>query len=347
MIRQVQALLVGQDATLRAAMSAIDAGAAEIAVLIDENHRLVGVLTDGDVRRALLGGHTLDAPALAAATCAPVTVTYDSDRAGVLDLMRARGVAQIPVLDADEKVVGLHTLDGLLRPLELPSWAVVMAGGLGQRLHPITEYIPKPMAMVGGRPILERIVRMLADAGVRQVYLAVNYLREVIEDHFGDGSRWGVSISYLRESPGQPLGTAGALSLLPPSGDPVLVMNGDLITSFDPGDLIEAHRRLGGDLTVAVRQYTHEVPFGVLSRDGDGTILGVEEKPLVSWPVNAGIYVVAPHVLDVLAPGQALHMTELIVSVIERGGRVVSWDLDGDWLDVGRPKDLREARARW
>lgn len=343
----IAALLVEQDASLRVAMSAIDAGTAEIALLIDDDRRLVGVLTDGDVRRALLGGQNLEAPALAWATRAPVTVPSGTDRARVLRLMRARRVSQIPVLDQDANVVGLHTLEDVLRPQELATWAVVMAGGRGRRLHPITEHIPKPMAVVGGRPILERIVQMLAETGIRRVFLAVNYLGEVIEEHFGDGRRWGLSISYLRESPERPLGTGGALSLLPPASDPVLVMNGDLMTSFSPRDLLDAHERGQADLTVTVRPYTHEIPYGVLSRDNDGMIMEVEEKPLASWPVNAGIYVVAPAVIASLPAGRALQMTDLIASVIEQGGRVVSWDLDGDWLDVGRPGDLREARARW
>jgi NDP-sugar pyrophosphorylase family protein len=261
--------------------------------------------------------------------------------------MHARYISQVPVLE-DGILVGLHVLRELLGAEERENVAVIMAGGRGTRLRPLTEQRPKPMLPVAGRPILERIVLHLTGAGIRTIYLAVNYMADMIEEHFGDGDDFGCRIEYLREDLARPLGTAGALALLPAevsaSGEPLLVMNGDLVTQFHVGRLLDAHARGGGVATIGVRDYMHDVPFGVVTVEGDA-VATLEEKPSAVWSVNAGIYAVESSLLGWVDAGREFPMTELIADALRRGERVVAHRLEGDWLDVGRVNELRQARG--
>jgi dTDP-glucose pyrophosphorylase len=341
-------LCVSPVATIRETMAAIDAGAAEVALLVAADDHLVALATDGDVRRALLAGQTLDAPIAPFAQRAFVSVEEGTSRADVLELMQARFVNQVPILDGAGRLRGLHLLRDLLGPEERPNPAVVMAGGKGARLRPLTARLPKPMLPVAGRPILERVVLHLVGSGVRNVHLAVNYMAETIEAHFGDGSRLGCRIGYLREHPDQPLGTGGALALLPPAvrddGHPIIVMNGDLITQFDVGHLLAAHEQAGNAATVGLREYAHEVPFGVARMRGS-RITRLEEKPTPVWSVNAGVYVIDPSLVDCVPVGREFPITELIAGAIRHGLPVGGHFLDGDWIDVGRHDELRRARG--
>jgi len=341
-------LCVSPEATIRETMAAIDVGAAEVALLVGPGDQLVALATDGDVRRALLAGQSLDAPIAPFAQRAFVSVEEGTSRADVLELMHARFVNQVPIVDGRGALRGLHLLRDLLGPEERPNPAVIMAGGKGARLRPLTARLPKPMLPVAGRPILERVILHLVGAGVREVYLAVNYMAETIESHFGDGTRLGCRIEYLREHPDHPLGTGGALALLPPSvradGHPILVMNGDLITQFDVGRLLATHEQAGNAATVGLREYAHEVPFGVARLRGN-RIVRLEEKPTPVWSVNAGVYVLEPSLLDCVPVGQEFPITELIAGTISHGLPVGAHYLDGDWIDVGRHDELRRARG--
>ncbi|HEU4671365.1 MAG TPA: sugar phosphate nucleotidyltransferase, partial [Candidatus Limnocylindrales bacterium] len=264
------------DATgcLRDAMTAIDRSRTGISLAVDDRHRLVGVLTDGDIRRALLGGASLDGPLAPHLVDSFVAVDAGASRGEVLDLMQARRIAQVPVLDPDGAVVGLHLLHEMVGVDRRPNWAVVMAGGEGRRLRPLTEAVPKPMLRVAGRPILERIVFHLVSHGIERVFLAINYRGEMIEEHFGDGSRFGCRIEYLREE--RPLGTGGPISLLPePPTHPLLVMNGDLVTQADVGAMVDRHRQRGDVVTIGVGRYVHTVPYGCVRRSGD-LVTGIE-----------------------------------------------------------------------
>jgi NDP-sugar pyrophosphorylase family protein len=228
-----------------------------------------------------------------------------------------------------------------------PNVAVVMAGGQGSRLRPLTEHVPKPMLAVAGRPILERIILHLVGSGISQIFVAVNYRADVIEAHFHRGERFGCRIDYLREEPDSPLGTAGALTLLPPGaagGEAVLVMNGDLVTEFRVGPLLEHHASSGALITVGLRPYAHQVPYGVVETAA-GRINRIEEKPVPVWDVNAGVYALDPAVLDRIPAGQAITMPDLIAESIQQGDLVVGHTLDGDWIDVGQLDELRRARG--
>lgn len=339
-------LLVSPDATLREAMYAIDRGEYEIALMVERDRTLRGVVTDGDVRRALLAGRSLDDPALPHASLTPLTVDPSAPRANVLDLMRARGISQVPVVDGDHRLVGIHKMRELLGSVDRANWALIMAGGRGQRLGSITEEVPKPMLPVAGRPLLERIVLHLVGHGLRRIFLSVNYLADVIHDHFGDGSDFGCRIEYIEED--EPLGTAGSLALLRdvagvPSA-PVLVMNGDVVTQFSVGDLLDDHVSTGAAATVAAHEHLYQVPYGVLDLTADGRVSQIIEKPRASWHVNAGIYVLDPDVFADLRLEPA-DMTEMLTDLLARGRPVGVWLLDGDWIDVGHPSQLRAARG--
>jgi dTDP-glucose pyrophosphorylase len=342
MAESLAGCLVTAGGTIRDALGAVDRGAAGIALATDDAGRLVGVATDGDIRRALLRGAALDDPVAPVLNSAFTSVGRRQGRADALDLMLARHIDVVPVLDEAGRPVALHLLHAFLEPQARGNWAVIMAGGRGTRLAPLTDTIPKPMLRVAGRPILERIVLHLVGHGISRIFLSVNYLAHLIEDHFGDGSGLGVRIEYLRET--EPLGTAGALGLLPEAPDRTIVLlNGDLVTGVDVGELIDVHERGGFAATVGTRRYVHTVPFGCVERDGD-RITGLEEKPAIVREVNTGIYALAPHVVGLVAAGVPLTMPELIGRVLERGEPVGAFEVEDDWVDVGQRDQLARAR---
>lgn len=342
-------LSVQPGATLRRVMETIDRGAVEIALVVGEDGTLLGTVTDGDVRRALLAGAGLEEPVGPHMTTDPITVRQDSDRAHVIDLMQARLISQVPVVDHDGRVVGLHLLRAMLGAQPRPNWAVIMAGGLGTRLRPLTETIPKPMVPVAGRPLLERIILHLVGHGIHEIVLSVNYLAEMIEDHFRDGSELGCRIRYVHEDPEHPLGTAGSLALVRELDggphDPVLVMNGDIVSHFALHDLLAAHERTEAVVTIAAVEHSYRVPFGVLDVDEADQVNALVEKPLGQWLVNAGVYVLEPALLAQVPGGQRVDMTTVLADAIARGERVSAWQAGEDWLDVGRHDDLRQARG--
>jgi dTDP-glucose pyrophosphorylase len=335
-------------ATLRDVLELVDRSGLSVAVLVEDDDTLVGLLTDGDLRRAVLRGAALDDPALPYATTKPHTVAAGSSRALVLDLMRALHVDAVPEVDDAGRLVGVHTLSDTVGPRALPNPAVIMAGGRGTRLGAITRDTAKPMLEVAGRSILEWIVLNLVGGGVRDIHVSVNHLAEQVEQHLGDGARLGCSVSYLREDADRPLGTAGSLAIFradhPDLDVPTLVMNGDLMVQFDPGALLRFHARSGAAITVATRPYRHEVPFGVVHADG-ADVRSIEEKPTLTVDVNTGVYVVAPHVLDLVPSGEPFTMPELIQACLDAGERVRAWPLASEWIDVGTPSDLARAKG--
>ena len=335
-------------ASIRDAMMLIDRSGLEIAVLVEGDGRLVGVLTDGDLRRAVLAGAKLDDPALDYATRSPTVVTDGTNRAHALDVMRATRLQQIPVLDNEHRVVGMHSLSDIVGRPVLESAAVVMAGGRGVRLGELTRHTPKPLVPIAGRPIIEWVLLNLISGGIRTFYVSVNYLADQITDRLGDGSAIGASIRYLHEDPALPLGTAGSLALidrteLPEA--PLVVTNADLMVQFDVGEFIDNHRSHDNTVTVATRRYDHQVPFGVIERASDRRIARLVEKPVLDVEVNAGIYAISPQALDFVPQGRPSTMPELVETCIERGLGVGAWAMESDWIDVGTPRDLARARG--
>jgi dTDP-glucose pyrophosphorylase len=333
---------VSRDATLRDALRALESGDGELALVL-EGSTLLGVVTDGDVRRALLAGASLADPVAPLVNRRCLAVSPSTDRAEVLDLMRTRGVRAIPVVESDGTLVGLHRAQEVLGLPTRPNIAVIMCGGRGARLGPLTDAIPKPMLTVAGRPILERLVLLLASQGITKIYLAVHYLASIIEEHFRDGASLGVEIHYLRES--EPLGTGGALSLLPQGpAHPVVVMNGDLVTQARVGAMLDAHARAGAMATVGVRRYRHVVPFGCVEVD-EGRVVAMEEKPALSKLVNTGLYVLEPSVIARVPRGTPFALPSLLEGCLSRGERVQSFEIVDEWIDVGQRERLLHARG--
>lgn len=340
-MKQWETALIGPDTTLRDALATIDLAGCQIALVVDAQRRLLGTLSDGDARRALLKGIGLNDRAALAMHPTPTSVRQGESRHSILATMRRLGLHQLPLLDAQGVVVGLETVDDYLATPDRAQWVVIMAGGLGRRLEELTRDTPKPMLKVGSRPLLETIVRSYADQGFRRFYFAVNYKAEQIESHFGDGANLGVQIRYLRER--ERLGTAGALSLLPERPtQPLVVTNGDLLTKEDYAHMVDRHVEAGADATMAVRDYEMQVPFGVV-RERDGRIEAIEEKPVQRFVVSAGMYVLSPSVLELVPAGRYFDMPALFEAVVARGLRSRCHHVDGYWLDIGRLPDYERA----
>jgi dTDP-glucose pyrophosphorylase len=330
---------------MRNALAVIDRTGGQIALVVDAERRLLGTLSDGDIRRALLKGVTLDSQVTRAMRSNPTRASSSEDQSAILAKMRRQGLYQMPVVDDEGCVVGLELVGDFFTARERHNWVVVMAGGLGTRLAELTRDTPKPMLRVGTRPILETILRGLADQGFRRFHLAVNYKAEQIEAHFGDGSNLGVEIRYLRER--ERLGTAGSLSLLSelPS-QPLVVMNADLLTKEDFGAMVDCHVKTGAVATMAVRNYEMQVPFGVV-RERDGSIETIEEKPTQRFMVNAGMYVLSPEAVSMVPRQQYYDMPMLFHNLVQAGRSARCYLISGYWIDIGRMGDFERANVEF
>ena len=338
-----QQALIGPTTSLRSALETINEAGCQMALIVDAERRLLGTLSDGDARRALLAGFTLADNVDAAMHRKPTTASIADDRLARLALMRRLGLHQLPVVTVDGTVVGLETVDDYLSAPRREEWVVIMAGGLGSRLKELTQETPKPMLNVGSRPLLETIVRTFSEQGFHRFYLAVNYKAEQIEAHFGDGSSLGVDIRYLRET--QRMGTAGALSLLPElPTQPMIVTNADLLTKEDYGHMIDQHIKTGAEATMGVREYEMQVPFGVV-REHEGRIHAIEDKPVQRFLVSAGMYVLSPGALSLIPRDTFFDMPTFFEALVESGKQALSHRIDGYWLDIGRPADYERANS--
>lgn len=336
--------LVSDSATVRQAMAVLDEGSAQIALVVDDGQRLLGVVTDGDIRRGILRGVDLDGPVGAVMRRNPSTVGPDDGRAVALELMRAHDLKQVPVVNGDGQVVGLHVLK-LGRTAERPNPVMLMVGGLGQRLRPFTEVVPKPLLPLGGRPLLETIIESFVAQGFQNFYLSVNYKADMVQMVIGDGSRFGANVRYVRET--ERLGTAGALGLLPePPEAPMILMNGDLLTKVDFGQLLSFHAEHGGVATMAVREYAMQIPYGVIDLE-DHAVARIIEKPLQTFFVNAGIYVLEPEVVARVMPHQPIDMPDLLSAMIAEGRRVSAFPIREYWADIGTREDFDRASAEF
>lgn len=323
------------------AMAVMSDGVTGIVLMIDESRHLLGTITDGDIRRALLKGAALNDPIMPHIYRDYVSVPPEAGRAEVLDLMQARLLNQIPIVDRQGRLKGLHLLHAMIGKEARPNVAIIMAGGQGLRMRPVTEHIPKPMIKVAGRPILERLVLHLVGSGFTRIFMAVHYLGKMIEEHFGNGTRFGCRIDYLQEK--KPLGTGGALALLKPiPRHPLLVMNGDLITQADLGAMLNFHASGGYKATMAIRRYGHQVPYGCVETK-EGLILRLVEKPVIEQAINAGIYILNPSLIRDI-PAEAFPITELFEGCLARGESVGAFEVEEEWVDVGQREHLKPGR---
>ncbi|MCR4509777.1 nucleotidyltransferase family protein [Pseudomonas sp. 32.2.56] len=338
-------IVVSPEISLREAIRRIDASGIQMALVVDVDMRLRGVLSDGDVRRSILNGIDLDGPVLQAMNANPKTGSVHTPRAEVLAMMRRFTFHHLPLIDDDGRVGGLAMLDDFMGVVERDNWVVLMVGGLGSRLRPLTDTCPKPMLHIGGKPILESILESFMEQGFRRFFLSVNYMAEVIKDYFGDGSKWGARIEYLHET--ERLGTAGALSLLPERpAVPLVVMNGDLITKANFAAMLDFHEEHQVAATMAVREYDLQVPYGVVKVDGV-RIASIEEKPIHRFFVNGGIYVLGRDVIDVIPPNTFFDMPSLFQDLESRGCKAAAYPLREYWLDIGRLEEYERAQREW
>lgn len=329
----VQEVALPPEAKVREAVRLIDVLRYPMVLVVGESGGLAGTVTDGDLRRALLRGTSMEAPVAAIMNREPHGVPASGGQEG----------RPHPVLDGGGRVVGLDVSAASPEDLLRDRWVVMMAGGAGKRLRPLTESCPKSLLPVGGRPLLEITLERLRAFGFRQFYFSVNYKAEMIQDHFGDGSRFGVRIEYIQED--RPLGTAGSLSLLPSApAKAFLVMNADLLTEVDLGRLLDYHEQQGAEATLCVYGYDLQIPYGVVQLDGD-RMAGLREQPVERFLVNAGIYVLEPPVLDLVPAGKPLDMPALFEALLARQRPTAAFPIREYWLDIGRMSDFERANA--
>lgn len=346
-MKKISELFLPPTATLRDVLMRSEQTRRGIILVVDAKERLLGVITDGDIRRAFLAGADHATPTREMLDARegdrhPITAPVGASHSQLVSLLRETGVSHLPLVDATGRVTGLVCLDDLLEEDEMRLQAVVMAGGRGTRLHPLTEDTPKPMLPVGDRPLMERIIRQLSETGIRQVSVTTHFRAEKISDYFGDGQNFGVNMNYVAED--RQLGTAGGLALMPEPESTLLVINGDILTEMDFRVMQAFHRQHHAALTIAVRQYEVQVPYGVVESNGV-LVRRLVEKPLHKFFVNAGIYLLEPEVHRLIPKDRHYDMTDLIREVMELGMTVVSFPIWEYWRDIGQHQDYIQAQA--
>lgn len=336
--------IVDVNGTLRNVAENLSKTGREVVLIVGENESLTGLLTDSDIRRALLSGFSLNDDLIHALNRNPCVGTPTMGRADLLNVMKTFGVRHLPILDCG-KITGLVTLRDLLtsEPSENP--VVILAGGRGQRLSPLTDSLPKPLIPIQGTPVLELIIERVVSQGFTNLLLLVHYKKELIQEFFGDGKRLGANITYIEES--TPLGTAGGLSLIESNPKlPVLVMNGDVLNHIPLAKLLEYHNSVPTDMTISVRKAEFSVPFGVMQIESD-EVRGIREKPSLQLPVNAGVYVVSPSTIQRVRRDENLDMPALILQLINEGCRIRAFPVHEYWIDIGSHEDLARANNEW
>jgi dTDP-glucose pyrophosphorylase len=343
-------LCIKPENSMHEAIAQIEVSRIGIVLVIDPEFRLLGTVTDGDLRRMILAGISLDEPVsvlLARKTkppfSKPIAAQVGAGRTTFIKLLNQYSIRHLPLVDHDQRVVALVTSEDFTQEPEPPMQAVIMAGGMGTRMHPLTENLPKPMLPVGNQPLMEIIVNQLRDADIKHVNVSVHHKSEKITDYFGDGSKFGVEITYVTEE--QPLGTAGALGLMEVPQETVLVINGDILTQVDFRAMRTYHQEQNADLTVAVLQYELQVPYGIVECKGT-SIQSISEKPLLKFFVNAGIYLLEPTVYNFIPKGERYDMTDLIQQLLNEGRSVVAFPIREYWSDIGQHSDYEQAQEQ-
>ncbi|TWX71932.1 CBS domain-containing protein [Colwellia demingiae] len=334
-------ILVSPSSNIQDVLKVIDNEALQLALVVDIDNRLLGTVTDGDIRRALINDLPLSHPISGIMFTSPTVVNIDTSKKQILDLMNAKQLHSIPILD-DGIVVGLETIHHVTQKTKHDNPVFLMAGGFGTRLKPLTNNCPKPLLNVGDKPILETVLLSFIKAGFHQFYISTHYLPEMIREYFGDGTKWGISINYVHEE--KPLGTGGALGLLPADlvDLPIIMMNGDVLTKVDLEALLVFHNENNADATMCVREYEYQVPFGVIESDGYH-IKSMVEKPIQSFHVNAGIYVVGRKIIEEVNDNEVVDMPTLLERYLE--DKVLMFPFHDYWLDIGRIDDFNRAQV--
>lgn len=337
--------LLSSDTSIFQAIKIIDDAALQIALVVDDQRRLLGTVTDGDIRRGILAGLTLDKPVDCIMNRQPRTVSPENSRENALAIIHTTTLQQVPVVDDQGRVIGLESVNSLIRRQHHSNYVILMAGGIGSRLHPLTTDRPKPLLNVGGKPVLETIVDGFIEQGFKHFFIALNYKGNMIKEHFGDGSNKGVCIEYLEEK--KQLGTAGALSLFPcKTQQPVVVMNGDILTKIDFSRLLRFHHGCQAQATVCVRNCLFQIPYGVLETDSE-YVASIQEKPFLRYVTNAGVYVLEPSVLNRIPQNGFINMTDILQGLLAADEKVAAFPIREYWIDIGRIDDYGRANVEF
>ncbi len=344
-MKNIEDITVKDSISILEVMKIIDESSKQIAIVIDGNNKLLGTISDGDIRRALLKNIPLTESVKEIYFKTPTIASINDSREEIINICKVKKIHQIPIVDSKGNLVGLEILDELISKEKKLNKVVLMVGGLGTRLQPLTENIPKPMLEVGNKPILQTIVEKFAEYGYLNIIMCINYKSHVIKDYFGDGAEFGVNIEYVSEK--DRMGTAGALSLLKDKPqEPFFVMNGDLLTNVNFEHLHDFHISNNSIGTMCVRDYDFQVPFGVVSIK-DTKILSIDEKPKHKFFVNAGIYMFDPEILEYIPKNEFYDMPTLFKKLIDKNKKVISFPLREYWLDVGRIEEYEKANLEY
>ena len=346
-MRNINDIIIGSNFLLKDVLKIIDKSSKQIGLVLDENKKLLGTISDGDIRRALLSNISLDDTIENVYFKKPTVANINDSKEEIINLCKIKKIHQIPIVDNDNVIVGLEVLDELIGTSVKQNKAVLMVGGLGMRLRPLTDVTPKPMLHVGGKPILQTIVEKFVSYGFVEIIMCVGYRSNVIQDFFEDGSKFGANIKYIHEE--QRLGTAGALSLLTNEqkpNEPFFVMNGDLLTNVNFEYLLDFHLSNHAKATMCVREYDFQVPYGVVNIE-DGRIKTIDEKPTHKFFVNAGIYILNPQCIDIIPGNKFYDMPSLFENMIEHNDKVISFPVYEYWLDIGKIEEYTKANQEY
>ena len=344
-MENIENIKLRENSTIKEALEIIDKGSMQIALVVDENDKLIGTLTDGDIRRGLLKGFDLTSSIEQIIFKTPTIAKISDTKEDILKIALSKKLHQIPIVDDFRKIVGIKEIEELVKPKDKINKVVLMVGGLGTRLRPLTETTPKPMLKVGNKPILQTIVEKFAEYGYTNIVMCVNYKSDIIQDYFKDGSDFGVNIEYILEE--QRMGTAGALSLLKDKpNEPFFVMNGDLLTNVNFEHLHNYHIATNSIATMCVREYDFQVPYGVVNIK-DSKIVSIEEKPTHKFFVSAGIYMLSSEVLNYIPKNEFFDMPTLFEKLISLNQNTVSFPIREYWLDIGRMEEYKKANDEY
>jgi len=341
-LKDLTEILLKPTDTLESAIQILLSSGARIALVVDSNTKLLGTVTDGDIRRALIKHMEMDCSVEKLMNSKPVTASISDPSNSIMSKMKRKVLLHVPLIDNNNTLVGLETLEHLLNKRKYDNPVFLMAGGFGTRLHPLTEKKPKPLLNVGNRPILETIINQFVETGFHNFYISTHYKAEMIREYFGNGSNWNVKIEYLHEE--TPLGTAGSLGLLPNtlSDFPIIMMNGDLLTKVNYENLLYFHNENAGLATMCIREYDFQVPYGVVDIE-EQYVTKIKEKPVQKFFVNAGIYVLDPKIMNYVDGKSYLDMPNLLEAQIKNGERVSVFPIHEYWLDIGRMEEYQQA----
>ena len=346
-MKNIEDIIVSENTLLRDALNIIDKSSKQICLVLDDGQKLLGTVSDGDIRRALLNNISLEDTIKNVYFKNPTVANINDSKETILNLCKIKKIHQIPIVDNANNIVGLEILDELIVSESKGNKVILMVGGLGTRLRPLTENTPKPMLPVGGKPMLQTIVEKFASYGFVNIVMCIGYKSHIIQDFFEDGSRFGVNIEYILEN--ERMGTAGALSLLSPSqiqNEPFFVMNGDLLTNVNFEHFLNFHNQNNAKATMGVREYDFQVPYGVVNLE-DGKIKSIIEKPVHSFFVSAGIYMLSAECIKLIPKDEYYDMPTLFDKLIQMNENTISFPIREYWLDIGRMDEYEKANKEY